>query len=66
MKKREWATCVSGGPLFMDNQKYVIIKAGKVIRQATHLEAPYAGVAIATLKPDAKKGEKLYLQVVVR
>ena len=50
----------------MDNQKYVIIKAGKVIRQATHLEAPYAGVAIATLKPDAKKGEKLYLQVVVR
>jgi hypothetical protein len=50
----------------MDNQKYVIIKDGKVIRQATHLEAPYAGVAIAFLKPNTKKGEKLYLEVVIR
>ena len=50
----------------MDNQKYIIIKADKVIRQATHLQAPYAGQAIKVLKPDIKKGEKLYLEVVIR
>lgn len=50
----------------MKPQKYIIVKDGKVIRTATHLEAPYADAAIKFLKPDPKAGEKLYLEVVVR
>lgn len=50
----------------MDKQKYIIVKADRVIRTAPAKLCPYAANAINVLKPDRKAGETLYLEVVVR
>lgn len=52
--------------LNMKNQKYIIVKDDKVIRSAPLGVCPYAANAIDALKPDVKRGEKLYVEVVIR
>jgi len=50
----------------MKNQKYIIVKDDKVIRSAPLGVCRYAANAIDALKPDVKRGEKLYVEVVIR
>lgn len=47
-------------------QKYIIVKNGKVVREASGSMCKYAEQAIDTLKPDKLSGERLYLEVIIR
>ena len=50
----------------MNTQKYIIVKDGKVVREASASACPYYEHAILNLKPDKLIGEKLYLEVIIR
>jgi hypothetical protein len=48
----------------MNNQKYIIVKADKVVREASASVCQYYEHAVFHLKP--QRGERLYVEVVVR
>jgi hypothetical protein len=49
----------------MQKQKYIIVKDGRIIREADEDKAPYAAHAIIVLKPDINKGERLYVELAI-